>query len=62
MNPSVVATAIAAVWQVHVEHGVGHGGYDCNAGASNWIQGALAFQMLCALGGPKTTLSMLVGR
>ena len=27
--------------QVHVEHGVGHGGYDCNAGASNWMQGAL---------------------
>ncbi|CAK9036648.1 unnamed protein product [Durusdinium trenchii] len=25
--------------QVHVEHGVGHGGYDCNAGASNWMQG-----------------------
>ncbi|CAK9036646.1 unnamed protein product [Durusdinium trenchii] len=25
--------------QVHVQHGVGHGGYDCNAGASNWIQG-----------------------
>lgn len=31
-------------WQhhikVHVEqHGVGHGGYDCEAGAHNWIQG-----------------------
>lgn len=27
--------------QVHVQsmHGVGQGGYDCQAGASNWIQG-----------------------
>ena len=24
---------------VHEVHGVGHGGYDCNAGASNWMQG-----------------------
>ena len=24
---------------VHKVHGVGHGGYDCNAGASNWMQG-----------------------
>ena len=24
---------------VHEVHGVGHGGYDCDAGASNWMQG-----------------------
>ena len=25
---------------IHKEvHGVGHGGYDCDAGASNWMQG-----------------------
>ena len=24
---------------VHKVHGVGHGGYDCDAGASNWMQG-----------------------
>ena len=36
---SNVALAVAEVVHVTDEHGVGKGGYDCNAGASNWMQG-----------------------
>ena len=39
-----------ACQQVHVEHGVGHGGYDCNAGASNWMQGALDWRIVAFTG------------
>ena len=39
-----------ACQQVHVEHGVGHGGYDCNAVAYNPMQGALACRIVAFTG------------